>query len=181
MAQGLEEKILRANMADLYEKANGSVALPRMYGLVMASTAGVAIMLVGLGMKVGKARTRAIEKAKKDGDEQAEQRFSYPNMYAEGMSEVAREFNCIQRGHQNALESVPQILAMAAFGGLRFPVTTSFATMMWIYARLNWADAYAKKGAGERYAHWSSKGIWVGLLFQLCTCTGTAAGLLLGM
>lgn len=34
---------------------------------------------------------------------------AYPAMYAEGDSEGARTFNCVQRAHQNALETMPLV------------------------------------------------------------------------
>ena len=59
-------------------------------------------------------------------------------MYAEGFSEHAREFNCIQRGHQQALETYPSFLILSLFGGLRFPVTAALGGVLWNYARLKW-------------------------------------------
>ena len=56
------------------------------------------------------ARKKCIEQAKAEGDKNAEERFSYPKLYAEGFSESAKLYNCVQRSHQQALESYPQFL-----------------------------------------------------------------------
>jgi hypothetical protein len=37
---------------------------------------------------------------------------AYPQMYAEGSNEEAQTFNCMQRAHQNTLETLPALLAM---------------------------------------------------------------------
>merc|ERR1719324_1609525 len=101
------------------------MGVPRLYGAVVLNTALSGFLLFVLGMKVGKARKDFIEKAKKDGDEHAEERFSYPKMYAEGFSQLSKEFNCVQRGHQQALETYPQILVCSLVGGIRHPILTS--------------------------------------------------------
>jgi glutathione S-transferase len=36
----------------------------------------------------------------------------YPQMYAEGKDEQAQTFNCMQRAHQNTLETLSAVLAL---------------------------------------------------------------------
>ena len=97
--------------------------------------------------------------ALKDGDTDAEARFSYPKMYAEGFSEHATSFNCVQRGHQQALESYPMFLALSLVGGIQYPLTCAAGGALWNYARFKWAEGYATGDPSQRYSHWASKGV----------------------
>ena len=60
---------------------------------------GSMFTLITLGMGVGWAREKYAETARKNDDADAEDRFSYPTLYAEGPSIEAKAFNCVQRGH----------------------------------------------------------------------------------
>ena len=88
-----------------------------------------------LGFKVSAARKLIKDKAEKNGDLDAEGRYSYPKMYAEGFSNEAKEFNCVQRSHQQALETYPQYLALSLIGGLRFPISSTVCGILWNLAR----------------------------------------------
>ena len=61
--------------------------------------------MTAYGMKVGAARNKAIEQAKKDGEENVEERYALPNLYAQGTSKNVKEFNCVQRSHQHMFET----------------------------------------------------------------------------
>eukprot|EP00298_Acanthocystis_sp_HF-20_P026614 c4408_g1_i1.p1 GENE.c4408_g1_i1~~c4408_g1_i1.p1 ORF type:complete len:197 (-),score=73.86 c4408_g1_i1:46-636(-) len=162
-------------------KAGESVSLqvPRLYGLVLAvNVIGGSFVLVALGTKVGMARRKYLEAAKKKGDADAEARFSYPKLYAEGFSEEAKLFNCVQRGHQQALETYPSFLACSLVGGLTQPLMTSFGGLLWCIARLRWAKGYATGEPNNRYADFWAPHIWTALLIQFVTCGCTAVHLL---
>lgn len=61
---------------------------------------------------------------------------SFPaRRYAAGDSENAVKFNCVQRGHQQALETYPMFLVLSIIGGIKHPVTTALAGVLWIHAR----------------------------------------------
>merc|ERR1712166_1560343 len=60
-----------------------SLQVPRLYGFVVLNAVGSCLVMFFLGMGVGQSRKTFIEKAKKEGDEHAEARFSYPKIYAE--------------------------------------------------------------------------------------------------
>ena len=55
-------------------------------------------------------------------------------------TEEARKFNCVQRGHQQALETYTQFIATSLVGGIRNPITTAFFGVIWCVARLKWAE-----------------------------------------
>lgn len=82
---------------------------------------------------------------------------TYPAMYAEGNSEEANMFNCIQRSHQNTLEYLPNVLALQLAMGLRFPVTAAALGLAWAVGRVLYAQGYstgdpAKRGPGSAIA-----------------------------
>ena len=117
----------------------------RVYGaviLVNVVLSGLCITM--LGFKVSAARKKYKEKAIKDGEKDAEARFSYPNLYCEGNTANAKFFNCAQRGHQQALETYPQFLAFSYATAMRFPLSAAVLGLLWCYARVQWAAGYAK-------------------------------------
>uniref|UniRef100_A0A7S1FAW8 Glutathione transferase n=1 Tax=Noctiluca scintillans TaxID=2966 RepID=A0A7S1FAW8_NOCSC len=156
-----------------------ALAVPRLYGFVLLNAVASGFMMFFLGMKVGLSRKTFIEKAKEAGDEEAEERFSYPKVYAEGFSESAKHFNCVQRGHQQALETYPQVLAFSLIGGLAHPVLTSLGQVVWMIARWKWAQGYASGDPLKRYSSskWSFH-IWTSLILQMVLAGSTAVQVL---
>ena len=78
----------------------GSLGVCKLFGAVIAvNVVGSTFTLITLGMSVGSARKKYAEIARKKDDADAEDRFSYPTLYAEGPSIEAKAFNCVQRGH----------------------------------------------------------------------------------
>lgn len=152
---------------------------PRSYGLVIiVNIIATGFFLAGLGMKVGKSRAMFRDKAIKDGEKDAEERFMLPNLYVEGNTPNAKKFNCVQRGHQQALETYPQFLALSLCGGYRFPLLTTAVGLLWMYARGKWAEGYASGDPASRYQHWASKGIWLALVFASMAALGSALSIM---
>ena len=148
---------------------------PRAFGLVLIVNVFLTgFFMIGLGMKVGKSRSLFREKAKKDGEKDAEARYSLPNMYVDGNTPNSKKFNCVQRGHQQALETYPQFLALSLCGGFGFPLLTASMGILWMYSRGKWAEGYASGDPDSRYQHWASKGIWVSLFLGSLATFGTA-------
>jgi len=115
---------------------------------------------------------------KKKGDADAEARFSYPKLYAEGFSAEAKAFNCVQRGHQQALETYPVFVVLSIIGGLAHPIASSLGGLLWCLARVGWAKGYATGEPEKRYSDFWAPHIWTGLLVQLITALCTAYRLL---
>lgn len=62
-----------------------------------------------------------------------------------------------------ALETYPLFLALSIIGGVKHPITTALAGVLWIHGRKEWAAAYAKNGPAGRYASKWSRFIWCAL------------------
>jgi glutathione S-transferase len=125
--------ILPSKVPQFYESSKIDF-LPKGFSLVILINVVVsAYIMVHLGFLVSAARTSLKAKALKDGDKDAEERYSYPKLYAEGFSVHAKQFNCVQRGHQQALETYTAYVALSLIGGIRFPVTVTLAGKLCCY------------------------------------------------
>ena len=87
----------------------------------------------------------------------------YPTAYAsaaEAATDLAKhQFNCAQRAHANFLENMPNFVLASVVAGLRFPVATAVAGLVWNAGRIVFAKGYAgskieQKGDGRL------KGVW---------------------
>ena len=105
------------------------VTIPSDYGYVMMSIAATWIANIYLMKQVMKARERLGVK--------------YPLLYAEGDSANAREFNCVQRGHQNMLETWAPVTTLMLLSGLHFPCSAAVLGVVWTAARIIYANGYA--------------------------------------
>eukprot|EP00193_Tetraselmis_chui_P017082 CAMPEP_0177774628 /NCGR_PEP_ID=MMETSP0491_2-20121128/13628_1 /TAXON_ID=63592 /ORGANISM="Tetraselmis chuii, Strain PLY429" /LENGTH=176 /DNA_ID=CAMNT_0019293059 /DNA_START=95 /DNA_END=625 /DNA_ORIENTATION=- len=153
-------------MKSLELASTASFEVPALYpAVLLVNVVGSSFLMFNLGMSVGMSRSKYGVK--------------YPKMYAEGDSEEAVKFNCIQRGHQQALETYPQFLACSLIGGLSSPVSVAFAGLLWCIARKAWANAYAEHGADGRYNSKWSLGIWYSLLFVKTAAIGTIVKMVL--
>lgn len=155
------------------------LGLEKAFGLVIfINFAFCGVFVVSLGMKVGASRKKFMEKAIKDGEKDCEARYSLPNIYVDGNTENSRRFNCVQRGHQQALETFPQFLLLSLFGGLRFPLCTAITGLLWAYSRKKWAEGYATGDPSNRYSHAAGFGVWYTLLVLLIATMGTGLGVM---
>mmetsp|Transcript_15364 Transcript_15364/g.29730 ORF Transcript_15364/g.29730 Transcript_15364/m.29730 type:complete len:200 (-) Transcript_15364:73-672(-) len=165
----------------LLQPTTMSLAVPRLYGSVLLNAVGSAFVMLALSLKVGTSRKSFIEKAKKDGDENAEERFGYPKVYAEGFGKLAKEFNCIQRGHQHAMETYPQMLVCSLVGGLKHPILTSMAQLAWMIARFKFAGGYASGDPQKRMSSKWAGHIWTSLFLVQTLAASTGVQVLFGL
>ncbi|XP_059166779.1 glutathione S-transferase 3, mitochondrial-like [Physella acuta] len=98
--------------------------LPPDYGYCALVVAGSWGVLNYLGFRVMQARKKYD--------------VQYPNLY----SDTSREFNCIQRAHQNTLEVYPQFLAFLLLGGLQLPRLSAGFGALWLVSRIVYAHGY---------------------------------------
>ena len=142
-----EDFYIKNEYPNLYEVAGSTpLSCPRAFGFVVIVNiviSALVVMVIGFG--VGAARSKFTERALKEGDKDAEKRFSLPKMQAEGFSAAAEDFNNVQRGHQQILESYQIYLVTSLLGGLEYPLAVAIYGVVWIKARLDWAEGYKEE------------------------------------
>ncbi|KAL8581228.1 hypothetical protein ACOMHN_038328 [Nucella lapillus] len=99
-------------------------SLPEGYGyVVLVGCVGNTFVNMWLAINVSRARKRFD--------------VAYPDMYCS-----SKEFNCIQRAHQNFLEGQGQFLMLLFLGGLQYPKVTAGAGVMYLLSRVAYALGY---------------------------------------
>ncbi|KAL4426527.1 hypothetical protein ABPG77_008385 [Micractinium sp. CCAP 211/92] len=84
---------------------------------------------IWMGMKVGQARRKYEVK--------------YPALYAPAGHKNEKEFNCIQRAHQNSLENLPTLYALLLTAGVRFPISAAVAGAVALLGRIVYFNGYS--------------------------------------
>mmetsp|Transcript_45128 Transcript_45128/g.67022 ORF Transcript_45128/g.67022 Transcript_45128/m.67022 type:complete len:190 (+) Transcript_45128:104-673(+) len=138
-------------------------------GLFFVTPAIFSVMgfwIVSFGFTVGKARSNAIEAAKKDGEKDVEERYGLPNLYAQGTSKHVRTFNCVQRAHQHIFEQFTQAVLMGTAAAATFPITAGASSLIYFVGRYSLSTGYAaaEGDASKRYSSALAKYMWYGLV-----------------
>jgi glutathione S-transferase len=76
--------------------------------------------------------------------------IKYPAMYAPEGHKNAKEFDCVQRAHQNSLENLPAFMVMTAIGGLRHPIATAISAAIYIVGRAFYFRGYSTGSPEKR-------------------------------
>lgn len=76
----------------------------------------------------------------------------YPDLYAFPTHKFAKEFNCVQRAHQNTLETWSPLLVLLVVDGLVLPKMTAFLGVVWVAGRVLYGYGYASTGPNGRVA-----------------------------
>lgn len=140
-------------------------SIPKAYGFViLVNVIGASFMLVTLSFKVGAARK--------------EYKIDLPTMYATGKDKKSVTFNCIQRGHQQALETFSTVLACSLIGGIRYPLSTWIFGVGYIKSRMEWAKGYATGDPANRYGSKWGKYVWTTLVGMQVATIAVAVELL---
>ncbi|MED6189252.1 hypothetical protein PIB30_094040 [Stylosanthes scabra] len=104
--------------------------LPKEYGFVAIVLVLYCFLNFYMAAQVGIARKRY--------------KVPYPNLYAsESENKHAKLFNCIQRGHQNSLETMPIFFMLMILGGLKHPSICGALGVLYIVARYFYFKGYA--------------------------------------
>lgn len=156
--------------------------LPAGYGLVIAVVVVSYLWVLSVGMGVGFKRYKYKELAEKDGEKDVDARYLLPNLYAQGTSKHVKAFNCVQRSHQQILETFPGYLITVLISGLEFPVTTFLAGLVWLVSRMVWVKGYAASmgDPSQRYSHALSRLFWFSKLTLFFTTLMVALQLVVG-
>lgn len=121
------------------------------------------------GFQAGQARRKYMEQAKKDGEENVEERYDLPNLYAQGTSKNARAFNCVQRAHQHIFEGLTQTVVSGLIGAISYPVTAAVGSMIYVVGRYYASKGYAEGegDASKRYSYSLARYMWQGMLMNM--------------
>jgi glutathione S-transferase len=76
----------------------------------------------------------------------------YPALYAPTGHKFESEFNCVQRAHQNTLESYALVMCTMCTCGLVYPVTSAILGGIWVAMRFVYGYGYATYGPNGRMA-----------------------------
>ncbi|KAL1308305.1 uncharacterized protein [Arachis hypogaea] len=78
--------------------------------------------------------------------------FPYPTLYAsESQNKDAKLFKCIQRGHQNSLETMAIFFMLMILGGLKHPSICGVLGVLYIIARYFYFKGYATGDPNNRH------------------------------
>ncbi|KAG2045066.1 hypothetical protein BDR03DRAFT_937834 [Suillus americanus] len=115
------------------------MSLPEGYGYIPSSLITIGWVLVWQGIMVGRYRKKA--------------GIEYPQPYAEQAevkdSAAALRFNCMQRAHQNTLESAPVVFVSTIVAGLKYPALAAAICVAYSFARIVYTIGY-KSGQPKR-------------------------------
>lgn len=121
------------------------MSLPEGYGYVPSSLITIGWVLVWQGIMVGRYRKKA--------------GIEYPQPYAEKAevkdSAAALRFNCMQRAHQNTLESAPVVFVSTVVAGLKYPALAAALCVAYSFARVVYTIGY-KSGKPKRRMYGSA-------------------------
>jgi hypothetical protein len=100
------ERALCTKIPSLSEPSSSFPSLPRSFGVFVAVLTAFNFWTLTYGLSVGATRKKYKEMAEKNGEKDTEVRYSLPNLYVDGNTKPARAFNCVQRSHQQIMESL---------------------------------------------------------------------------
>jgi glutathione S-transferase len=110
--------------------------LPKDYGLIFAVVGGSFFMNLYLIYNVAMARKKY--------------NIEYPALYAPTGHKNEKEFNSVQRAHQNTLESYALVMVQMSLCGLVYPRTSALFGALWVFGRIIYGYGYATGGPSGR-------------------------------
>ncbi|XP_004503076.1 uncharacterized protein [Cicer arietinum] len=129
--------------------------LPKEYGFVVIILVLYCFLNFYITFHVGKARKKY--------------NVFYPTLYAsESENKDAKLFNCVQRGHQNSLETMPIFFMLMILGGFKHPSICAVLGIVYTVARYFYFTGYA---TGEPKNRIKLGGFFMPALLGLMLCT----------
>ena len=74
----------------------------------------------------------------------------YPALYAPAGHKFEEKFNCIQRAHQNTLESYSLVMLQMCLCGLVYPITSAAFGAVWCVGKVIYGYGYSTGGPSGR-------------------------------
>jgi hypothetical protein len=178
----IEDKFLPQSLEFLTEPSTAVAGLPRGFGLTVLVLCFSYFWLLAHGMSVGSARSKYIALAKKDGEKDVEERYALPNLYAQGTSKHVRAFNCVQRSHQQILETFPGYLLTSLVAAVGFPLFSALLCALWLKSRMDWVAGYVESegDVAKRYGRAFSGFFWNSMLALFFMSVMTSVNVLAG-
>ncbi|XP_027178760.1 microsomal glutathione S-transferase 3 [Coffea eugenioides] len=136
--------------------AGGIEFLPKEYGYVPLVIVLYIFLNFYMSAQVGLARKKY--------------KVPYPTLYAsEAENKDAKLFNCIQRGHQNSLESMTLFFALMVLGGIKHPIISAALGILYIVTRFFYFKGYSTGIPDNRLGGLGK--FWLLAIFGLVFCT----------
>ncbi|KAL1348597.1 uncharacterized protein LOC107458038 [Arachis duranensis] len=111
--------------------------LPKEYGYVVIVLVLYVFLNFYMAFQVGMARKKY--------------NVPYPTLYAlESENKQANLFNCVQRGHQNSLETMPIFFMLMIMGGLKHPSVCAGLGLLHVVSRYFYFTGYATGDPAKR-------------------------------
>ena len=111
-------------------------SLPPNYGYVFGVLGGSFFMNTYLTTNVVLARKKY--------------KIDYPLLYAPNGHKHEKEFNSVQRAHQNTLESYGVVMLQMSLCGLVYPTISAVCGSIWVFGRVVYGYGYAANGPNGR-------------------------------
>jgi glutathione S-transferase len=113
-----------------------NLVIPRGYGYCVGVFGATGFMNIYLMYNVIQARKKY--------------KVDYPHLYAPESNEHKKEFDSVQRAHQNTLESYPIVMLQMLVSGLAYPVASAVFGGLWTIGRVIYGYGYGKSGPTGR-------------------------------
>ncbi|TMW56476.1 hypothetical protein Poli38472_006486 [Pythium oligandrum] len=113
------------------------VILEKEHGYLLLVVVLLFIVNMWAGLKVGKARKLYD--------------VPYPEMYADKSNKNAKIFNCVQRAHQNMLESIPLFLTCLFTSAIYRPQAAAIIGFIRVLGFVAYIQGYATGDPAKRY------------------------------
>jgi len=165
----------------LSDDTNGPFGLSTFFPITPTLLTGLCFWILMYGFKVGAARKKYIALAKKDGEKDIEERYAYPNLYAQGTSKHVLAFNCVQRSHQQIFEAINTVILTSLVAAIHYPLTSAFWTFIHFCGRVSLSHGYANANgdASKRYSCPLAKYNWYGILGNVLLSLVACANMIL--
>jgi len=137
--------------------AVATITVPKEYGYVLATAASSMFLCAWHGMRVAPFRKRA--------------KVPYPiasvspEQIASASSPEQKQalhlFNCVQRAHYNFLENYIAVLPALLVAGLKYPLSTTGLSAVWIVFRVMYATGYTRADKENGKGRLVGSGFWL--------------------